>query len=186
NGGGDIAQGKAHPAEYYVMPPLDSTQVRMGDIRIRHVDGSVEYLVVLWPTCDMVEGGERQAKTDRVLCIQAGLANHTPELSAVLEPEHPSNNARKQAVAFLKNNRSGNSERYHYLPGLCNLPDLLLDFQKVVVLPFAECRGLTCEASIASPFSESISSRFLHYIGRIGTPDIDTDFVINRLRGQRQ
>jgi CheY-like chemotaxis protein len=184
NGVGDIAQGKAHPAEYYIMPPLDATQVRMGDIRIRQTDGEVEYLIVLWPTCDMVEGGGRNAKTDRVLCIQAEPAKQAPELRGVIDPEEPSNNARKLAVAFLKNNRSGNSDRYHYLPGLCNLPDLLLDFQKVVVLQFAECRGLQCETSIASPFSESISSRFLHYIGRIGTPDIDTEFVINRLRRQ--
>lgn len=177
---GQIAPGKVHPAEYHIMPPLDPHSIRMGDIRVRD-DEAAEYLIVVWPTCDMVVTAERQPKTDRVLCVRAEPARTAEEIGPLSASSSPSKNLIKQAKATLQNKRGTSPDRYHFVPGLCNLPDLLVDFQKVEVLPFESCLGLKCESSLASPFAESVSSRFLNYIGRIGTPDLDLEFVLSRI-----
>lgn len=176
---GDAATGMVHPAEYYVMPPMDGASVKMGDLRIRTIGETDHYLVVLWPSCDMVRSETRQPKTDRVICAAAELITTTAEVQKYKEG---ANTTKEKAVQeLLKNKRHGNSERFHFLPGLCDVPDLLVDFQKLEVVALAECTGFRCPATVASPFAESISSRFLRYIGRIGTPDLDLSLIMGRL-----
>lgn len=175
----DVASGKVHPAEFYVMPPVDLTSIRMGDVRVRTVDGAERHVVVLWPSCDMVKSEARHPKTDRVMCAAASLISQVDE---VQKWKGDASNSKTRAVEeLLKNNRHGKSERYHFLPGLCDIPDLLIDFQQVEIMSFEDCSRLRCPATVASPFAESISSRFLRYIGRLGTPDVDLSVVMGRL-----
>jgi CheY-like chemotaxis protein len=177
---GEVAPGKVHPAEYYIMPPVDLDSIRMGDVRVRNTGDGEEYLIVVWPSCDMVRSEGRVPKTDRVLCVRCDEVVGATEI--LQYKEDPNSKKRKAAVQdLLKNNRAQTSDRYHFLPGLCDIPDLLLDFQKLEIVPFDECAGLRCPATVASPFAESISSRLFRYIGRIGTPDIDLDLIFARL-----
>jgi hypothetical protein len=37
-------------------------------------------------------------------------------------------------------------------------------------------------ASIDSPFAEALLAEFTRYFGRVGTPDLDLDYIINRYR----
>lgn len=175
----NAAAGTVHPAEFYIMPPVDHTSIRMGDIRVRSVNGIDQHLVVLWPSCDMVFSENRQPKTDRVLCARAEGITREPEVQKY--KEEPSKTKRDKVRELLKNNRAGGAERYHFVPSLCDLPDMLIDFQEIEILTIEECRGLRCPATISSPFAESISSRFLRYIGRIGTPDLDLELILDRL-----
>lgn len=168
-----------HPAEVYIMPPIDPTYARLGDVRIRLSKDGPEYLIVVWPSCDLFKSVTRRPKTDRVLCVAASRLDNTDEFLKWRESK--SGTARGKLAEMMKNRRSLAPDRYHYLPGLCNVPDLVVDFQKVETIDLDELCGMACPATIASPFAESIEARFLHYIGRLGTPDLDIQFLINRL-----
>lgn len=37
-------------------------------------------------------------------------------------------------------------------------------------------------ASLDSPFAEALLARFARYFGRLGTPDLDLEVILNKLR----
>ena len=59
---------------------------------------------------------------------------------------------------------------------------LVVDFQQLVTLPIAQMTSLRRLASLDSPFAEALLARFGHYFGRLGTPDLDLEVIISRLR----
>ena len=84
---------------------------------------------------------------------------------------------------MLGNNRRRNQrERFYYLPGVLTLPHLLVDFQQLNILPLEEISTLAKMASLDSPFAEALLARFTRYYGRLGTPDLDVDGLVMRLR----
>lgn len=170
---------KVHPAEFYIKPPM-ARDPALGDIRVRGTGDAKEHLVVLWPTCDMVSTGGRTPKVERILCARASLLatfNEAREFAA-----GQSNTKRKALGNFLKNNRDTDfADRFHFLPGFLDIPDLVVDFQALEIQPFHQLSGLPCLGVLASPFAEHMSSRFDRYRGRVGTPDLDYEFVINRM-----
>lgn len=170
-----------HPAEFYVKPPIGSDPL-LGDIRLRKLGDKSEYLVVLWPSCDMVSGGGRLPKTNTVLCANASLLELFPETDKY--KESPSGTAKRQLTELLKNNRDknfGTADRFHFLPGILDIPHLVVDFQQVERLTLDQTRHLPCLGSLASPYAEHISSRFTRYLSRVGTPDPDLQLVIDSL-----
>ncbi len=172
---------KVHPAEFYVMPPLSQDPV-LGDLRKRKAGANLEYLVVLWPTCDMVSSGGRKPKIDRVLCA------HTKLLAALPESQehaaNPSGRTRDQLLKLMTNNRDrrfGSAESVQFLPGFLSVPDLLVEFRELEVLSLDDVKKLECLAQLASPYAEQLSFRFDSYRGRVGVPDLDFDVVISKL-----
>lgn len=169
----------AHPAEYYIKPPI-SQDPMLGDIRLRNDDESIVYLVVLWPSCDMVSTGNRQPKTDFVLCARASLATDEPEVRNWRSD--PSNNKKKKVESLIKNMRDKTPDRYHFLPGVWDIPHLVVDFQALEHVSLTTIRGFGCVATLASPFAEAMATRFQKYIGRVGTPDLDVEAVITQMQ----
>ena len=51
----------------------------------------------------------------------------------------------------------------------------------MVTLPCDELNDLDRLASLDSPFAEAVLARFTRYFGRLGTPDLDVDFVLSNL-----
>jgi hypothetical protein len=135
--------------------------------------------VVVWPSCDMATSNGRKPKTDTILCARASLFSDSAEVTA-LKAEN-SQKKQQKVKLLISNTRDpnfGSPERVHFLPGICDVPALLVDFQALEDMPLADARSLDCVASLASPFAEHLSSRFLRYIGRLGTPDIDSDLIL--------
>jgi len=178
--GEPITAETVHPAEYYIKPPIGQDPM-LGDVRVRVTAGNPEYLVVLWPSCDMVSSGGRTPKTDNVLCARSILAKDIPEVTDWLGS--PSENKEKVVKRILHNTREKSPERYHFLPGVWDIPDLVIDFQDLEHITLAGVRELRCLATLASPFAEAMGTRFQKYIGRIGTPDLDVAAVIQKLKG---
>ncbi len=172
-----------HPAEYYVKPPMGKDPM-LGDIRLRQTGGGNKYLVVLWPTCDMVSTAGRTPKTESVLCARAFLAKDTEEIAEWLASQ--SNNKKKRVERLVRNTRDESPDRYHFLPGVWDIPDLVIDFQELEHIVLADVRACTCLATMASPFAEALGVRFQRYIGRIGTPDLDVSTVLERIRSPVQ
>lgn len=168
-----------HAAEYYIKPPI-GTDPALGDIRVRQNGGNSEYFVVLWPTCDMISTGSRMPKTDYVLCAQAFLAKEATEVAEWIAS--PSDTKRKKVERLVKNTRGESPDRYHFLPGVWDIPDLVVDFQKLEHIILGNVKALSCLATLASPFAELLGSRFQKYISRIGTPDLDVDAVVAQIK----
>jgi len=150
-------------------------------------ESKAEYLVVVWPSCDMVSANGRTPKTDTILCTRASLFTDSGEVVA-LQGENSQKNQKKVRM-LISNTRDpnfGSPDRFHFLPGICDVPSLVIDFQALEDVPLAEARSLDCVASLASPFGEHLLSRFLRYIGRVGTPDVDSDLVLKQVAPVQQ
>lgn len=177
------ATHKAHPSDYYVMPPV-GPDVLFGDIRIAESGSTTtSYWVVVWPSCDMVTGSGRSVKADSITCASATLLAETSEMTAWLTS---TTNAKKRRdlAALLSNKRSGDGvspDRYHFLPGFLRVPDLVVDFQNIHRLRHDDVKAMECLATLASPFAESLGARYQRYIGRLGVPDLDSDVVLARI-----
>ncbi|WP_164015170.1 response regulator [Pyxidicoccus trucidator] len=178
-----VASDKVHPAEMFIMPPVDGKTPRLGDVRVRLMNGSSEYVVVLWPTCDMIEGPSRPAKVQSVQSVQcaiAGMLDAADEMKK-WKKDKANKDCRAKVEDLLRNRNDRGPGRHHYIPGLGKLPHLLVDFQRIELIALADLRGMECIATLASPFAEAIASRYLRYIGRLGTPDLDVAYVMSKL-----
>lgn len=170
---------KSHPAEFYIMPPL-SGDPALGDVRVRKVDQGPDYVVVLWPTCDMVSSRDRTPKTDRVLCARATPLSRFPEAQGYREEQ--SNRKLEALLRLMSNNRDGS---HHFLPGFLSIPSLVVDFRSLEVLPLEEVKKLQCLGVVASPYAEQMSFRFDSLRGRVGVRDVDLDVLLRDLRPAR-
>jgi CheY-like chemotaxis protein len=179
---GQTASGDTvHPAEYYIKPPLGQDPM-LGDIRLRQTGGNSGYLVVLWPTCDMVSSGGRTPKTEFVLCALASLAKDVAEVAEWVASS--SSTKQKKVERLVKNTREESPDRFHFLPGVWDIPDLVVDFQKLEHVALDDVKPLSCLATLASPFAEALGARFQRYISRIGTPDLDINVVVELLKNR--
>ena len=184
-GSTSTAGDKIHPAEMYIKPPIGPDPL-LGDVRVRKktTNGGTEkeYLVVVWPSCDMVSANGRTPKTDTILCVRTTLFTNSKEVVALHDGNTKTNQTNtKKLIANNRDSKFGTTDRFHFLPEVCDLPALVVDFQAVEAISLSDARSLECAASLASPFAEHLASRFLRYIGRLGTPDVDSDLIVNQL-----
>jgi CheY-like chemotaxis protein len=164
-----------HPMEMYVRPPVGKNRIA-GDILKGMVDGETGHWLVLTPSCDFEQAG----RLNRVLLAQCVPLSEEPEYAAW--KANPNTNAGPLKAMIGDNRSDAQSERFKFLPGTFFLPDSIIDFQKLrTVLP-DELKNLEVIASLDSPFAEAVLARFSRYFGRLGTPDIDKNVVINRLQ----
>jgi hypothetical protein len=76
-------------------------------------------------------------------------------------------------------------ERYRFLPGTMDFPDLIIDLQQLETVPKPDVdKDFTRLASVDSPYAEKILATFARYYGRIGTPDLDLTIATERLKIQ--
>lgn len=174
----DVGIGKVHPAEYYIKPPIGSNP-RFGDLRFREIEGKREYLVVLWPSCDMVDEPPQVPKTRKVLCARAIPTQACPKVTDWIASD---SNTKKEPVERLVKN---NQPRFHFLPGVWDIPNTIVDFQDLEHLPLDELKNCGCLGTIDSPFAESLGERFRWYMGRIGTPDLVVNDAMNAIKEQQ-
>ncbi len=168
-----------HRMQFYIMPPV-SGDFLTGDIFEGEVKGRTGYWVLLTPSCDMVTG---RVKAD---FVHLAYCQPLTEFREYQDWTAQSSNTKKKAlVELLKNNRaSGQAERYHYLPGVAQIPHLIVDFKQVEYLPFAELKAMSPGryTSLDSPYAEVLLARYNRFSARFGAPDLDTDEVLRSLR----
>ncbi len=178
--GTGAAEGQVHPMRYYVMPPVEKSPLA-GDLYQGQVGDQIGYWVLLTPSCDLVTGRE---KAEGVLLARCVLLTEQTEYQRWQTGlPQPSSIVDGRLRAVLRNNRQdGQAERFYFLPGALTLPDLVVDFQQLVTLPRKQMTTLERLASLDSPFAEALLARFTRYFGRLGTPDLDLEVIISRLR----
>ena len=129
------------------------------------------------------------SKAEFVLLVECTLLAKTTEFtwSAALANGDMPTKAQTRAVTDLMQNRTaqGRQEgRHFFLPGAWNLPDLVLDFQRLVRVRYSELGQLTKKATLDGPYAEAMIVRFGKYIGRIGTPDLNVDLRLAELQDE--
>jgi CheY-like chemotaxis protein len=163
-----------HPMEMYVRPPVGKNRIA-GDILKGVVGGETGHWLVLTPSCDFEQAG----RLNRVLLAQCVPLSEEPEYAAW--KANPTANSAPLKAMIGDNREDAQSERFKFLPGTFFLPDSIVDFQKLRTVSPDELKTLEVIASLDSPFAEAVLARFSRYFGRLGTPDIDKNVVINRL-----
>ena len=200
-----------HPMRYYVVPPVGSWttgDLLRGPILETSVADPAAgdevpepepepaaaatpaaggWYVMLTPSCDLVP--ERVSAEFVVLAQGVPLAE-TPEFktwretapAAGADPTEGSKRAVKRLEQLMRNRRHGRAnDRDVYLPGAWNVPDLVVDLQRIVHLPHADLERYTRVATLDSPYSEALVEKFGRYLGRVGTPDLDISIPLARL-----
>jgi CheY-like chemotaxis protein len=180
----DVAptEDKAHPMEYYVMPPLEGLPPMLGAVLKDESKEAAEYLLLLTPSCDIAQCKVEWALLARCFPL-------TGQTEYVKWRESQSNTKLNELKALIMNNRQGKKvqpERFYFLPGVFDLPHLVADFQQLINLPFEQLQHLKHVASLDSPFAEELMSRFTRYFGRIGTPDLDPEVIVGKLQEDSQ
>lgn len=170
--------GEVHPLEMYLVPPSNDVPLA-GDIRKRREGEQTTYWVILTPSCDF-----ENEKAETVL-----LAHCRPLVDFPAYIEWLPNKADKSKLGNLKalmgdNPPKAQPDRYKFLPGTFFLPDLVVDFQQTRCVAVTELANYEPVASLDSPYAEALSSKVGRYLGRVGAPNIDRDFVLRRLTQQ--
>jgi hypothetical protein len=178
-----MVEGRVHPMQYYVMPPVEPSPLA-GDLYQGQIGEQTGYWVLLTPSCDLV-----QEKAEWVLMARCVPLEEQEEYQSWKNGlPSPSNKKTNELKDLLRNNRQkGQKERFYFLPGALTLLDLVVDFQQLVIQPLERLRPERTErlellASLDSPFAEALLAQFARYFGRLGTPDLDLEVTLNRLR----
>ena len=178
------AKDKVHPMKYYVMPPLESSPVT-GDLYQEATEQQTSYWVILTPLCDLTPH-DGEVKAEQVLLAKCLLMTEQEEYKTWVAGNR-NKKSQKPLESLIGNNRKDGTqpERYHFLPGVMSLPDLVVDFQAVKMVTYTQLnypKTFKRLASLDSPFAECLLARFTRYYGRIGTPDLDIDIVLAKLK----
>jgi len=170
-----------HPMRYYIMPPI-TEKPRTGDIFECQQNEKTEHLILLTPSCDI------WSKVERMLFAKCTLLSEEEEY--IKFKEDIENKTKLDSLkCLLRDNREKKQpERFKFLPSVINLPDIVVDFQQLITLNKEEYEKKINEkewvqvASLDSPYSEAIVNRFVRYFGRLGTPDLNLDILIEKFK----
>jgi CheY-like chemotaxis protein len=177
-------EDNVHPMMYYVIPPI-SAEPTTGDIFSKTIDDQIEYTVLLTPSCDIDKG-----KAEWMLFARCSLLSEQPEYVELAQ--NPGDlKAKGKIKSLLNDNRAGKQpERFKFLPGVIDLPDMVVDFQQLMAITLDEFNSLKEQekleriASLDSPYAEALVARFTRYFGRLGVPDINIGLIADRLKKQ--
>jgi hypothetical protein len=161
------------PSHCYLYPFV-STKYQPGDLLRAKKTEVPEWWVILTPACDLAHEG----KADYILLGKASLLQGHPKFQAWSKTQS------KNDWNELNKVLSGKISRYHYLPKFREIPDLLLDLENTRSLPIKDLGGLDRIASLVAPYSEALLAKHSHFRGRVGLPDLDSDAVKERLKGE--
>jgi CheY-like chemotaxis protein len=181
--GGIINPSKAemdvvHPITYYIIPPL-SKFPQPGDLYLRRNGDASSYWVILNPSCDFVVRKNGKCKVEYVLLARTSELKLSPEFQDWFgDPEK----GKPKLAKLIKDNREGQADRYFFLPGVLSIPDLIIDFQLIESVNYEELKESIWErvASLDSPHTEALQSKFSRYFGRIGKPDLNAEIILSR------
>lgn len=168
--------GKIHAMEMYLRPPVAGTELEAGDL-LRDEDS---WWLVLTPSCDLEHG-----KADYVQLAACLLLDDQTDVVVWRSAEGNKGErkaAEKRVVEILRQQTGGQLDRWLFLPQALDIPDLIVDMQRLRSVPRADADDLERIASLDNPFAESAINRYNRYYGRVGTPDIDADGAFQRIK----
>lgn len=176
---------KVHPMEFYLYPSSNG-EYESGEILEK--DGNV--FAILTPDCDMIKRKKGSRKAERVLLAATKNFKSLPDfikyegLKNIQNKTEAENMQLSNLTGKLKlwmSNRGGEQDRYFYLPSTPFIENMVIDFQNKIMVDYADLSNYTRVAKLDMPFAQSMVSSFIRYYNRIGFPDIDSEYLINKL-----
>jgi len=173
----ELKENKIHPMEFYIYPTEADRELECGEILQK--DNNV--FVILTPTCDFMErfgkgGASLGRKVGMVLLAKTKLLIDTEEYKLYSENKKADNKAKLEKLVT-----SGKTDRYFFLPKTPFIENIVIDFQEKEMIAYENVGDFVRLAKLDSPFAEGMVASFIRYYNRIGYPDIDADYVIDRL-----
>lgn len=184
-----------HPMRFYIMPPVDERlagEILFGPRLLPPAASdptpSAEcWYIVLTPSCDLAQG-----KAEFVVVAECMMFEECDEYQkhatakaqseANQQPYTMSGNARDALLKVVKNTRSGRAaDRDYFLPAAWSIPALLVDFQRSAHLPLDQLDRYERCGQLDAPYAEALIAKGVRYLGRIGTPDLDFEALIDDL-----
>lgn len=149
---------------------------------------SDRWFVVLTPACDLVPA---RIKADFVVLAECVALETSPEYQEWArtrpapgqDPTREANSAEKVLARLMRNNRQSRpADRDYFLPAAWTVPNLIVDFQRISSVKVEELTSKYRRvATIDSPYVDALVETFSRYLGRRGTPDLDTSLAIRQL-----
>lgn len=168
-----INKDKVHPMEFYIYP-ISNDEYENGEIvknKLTH-----EVYVILTPSCDFVKTAARKRKAKKVM-----LSRVTPLTETDNYKEYKKDQVKKKDK-FSQFVNSGTSDRYFFLPGTPFIENGVVDFQNNNIIEYEKLNSdYERIAKLDSPFAQSMTASFIRYYNRIGFPDLDVEYVLNKL-----
>ncbi|NPC49885.1 hypothetical protein HPC50_22770 [Corallococcus exiguus] len=181
-----LPQDKVHPSEFYIFPPTHPDPLS-GDIYQAPNTQPQDYWVTITPSCDLATRANGKCNAEFVLMAGTESLTTTSEHRAWQASKGKSSpdgsvGTREKLEKSITNNRSGGqASRYHFLPGIGGMPDLVVDFQNTRAVRYSELTSTWIRiASLDNPFAENLQNRFINHTGRVGAPDINPAAVLKR------
>jgi CheY-like chemotaxis protein len=164
--GGDIGDDKVHPLSMYIFPPIEDRH-EMGDILWEEETNL--YWVILTPSCDFAQG-----KADNILLAPALPLTEHEYYTKYKATKNDSNTAKLKNLI-----KSTLPARYYFLPriNVINMPDLVIDLQKIISHPISEVENHKNIAKLDDPYAQDLLALFTRSHNRPGSPDIDDKYV---------
>ena len=165
----------ADPCDYYIMPPIGS-HLRLGEILRHREQGS--FRVVLTPHCHLViQPNKDRPKADYLLTLKTVAARDL--LKDKPWGKDPASKMRSRS-AIPARDVGLPEERYCFLPGFLDVPDLYCDLMQTEAVAYDEI-GTTWErvAALDTPFAEALQSSFAKLFGAVGLPLLNIDRVMH-------
>lgn len=166
-----------HPVEMYVQPPIADSTLQIGDLLKGDAASRAGWWLVLTPSCDLLNN-----KAEYVLLAEADPLDEHETMTAWRAAK--STTKRRSVEDLVSQKTGGQRDRWLFLPAAINVPDLVVDMQRLLSTPCKTAEALERVASLDSPFAEEAVNRFGRYYGRIGTPDFDSGSIMARLDGE--
>jgi hypothetical protein len=174
-----LDENKVHPSEFYITRPVKE-KVSTGDL----ISLNNNRYVVLTPACDFVfrPKGDRNVRNVFLLHI-IELNDHFSNLEESIKKGEISIGLKKDLEKIITNNKP----YYHFIPKHGNTKAGIIDFQDKLSIPIeeieAKIKSLEIDrfATISLPFLKDLIERYSSYYSRQGSPDFDSDEVINSM-----
>lgn len=176
-----LDESKVHPSEFYITRPVNEN-LSAGDLIA--FDGN--RYVVLTPACDFIyHKGKR--KVEKVFLLRIKELDAVPEFQYLNEVNNIEDlsGTKKSELSKLITNSS--KPYYHYLPKHSIINSGIIDFQDKLSIQIEELEKKIKSgaadnfATISMPFLKDLIERYSSYYSRQGSPDFDSDEIINSL-----
>lgn len=173
-----LDESKVHPSEFYITRPVKNT-LSTGDL----ISIDERRYVVLTPACDFVyHNGKR--KVEKVFLLGIKEIDSIPEFSILKDKSSISelSNNKKSDISKLITN--GSKPFYHYIPKHNTINAGIIDFQDKHSMSIEELEDRIAKknesrfATISMPFLKDLIERYSSYYARQGSPDFDSDEII--------
>lgn len=166
---------------------IEWAEIHNGELIL--TERNFPYCVVISQECDLEHDfnnhadEDKLARGDRDKCLQSLLlcpAYPAEQLKLGAHLEAISLKMQRISSDEWRRIKQNNIYRYHYLPEYeaGQIPDLVLDFKHYITVPRniayrGDFKGSVL-ISLDDLFREHLSSRFAHYLSRIGLPELES------------